>query len=91
MIRFLCSAVILSILVLLPVSAHADSVELLTFQGLGDLQAVGNFYNGAGPLNTPNYGITFSSNFFGLRAIANGGAGNFAGTPTGMPGSLYYQ
>jgi len=65
--------------------AYANSGELMTFQGLGDLQPVGNFYNGGGLANTPNYGVTFSSNFFGLRAIANGGAGNFAPTPTGTP------
>jgi len=46
---------------------------------------VGNFYNGSGLPNTPNYGVSFSSNFFGLRSIANGGAGNFAATPGNVP------
>jgi hypothetical protein len=85
MTRSVCSAVILSLLLLLSVSAVADSGELLTFSGLGDLQAVGNFYNGSGLASTPNYGVTFSSNFFGLRSVSNGGAGNFASTPTGNP------
>jgi len=66
-------------------SAFAHAGELLTFSGLGDLQPVGNFYNGGGLSSTPNYGVTFSSNFFGLTAISNGGTGNFAGTPGGVP------
>jgi len=66
-------------------SAFAHAGEILTFQGLGDQQPVGNFYNGGGLASTPNYGVSFSSNFFGLKSIANGGAGNFAGTPLGTP------
>jgi hypothetical protein len=86
MIRSLFSAVVLSaMLCIASVSAHANSGELLSFQGLRDLQAVGNFYDGGGIASTPNYGVTFSSNFFGLTSIANGGAGNFAATPVGTP------
>jgi hypothetical protein len=65
--------------------ALANSGELLNFQGLGDLQPVGNFYNGGGLVNTPNYGITFSSNFYGLKSIYQGGSGAFAPDPTGTP------
>ena len=32
------------------------------------MQQVGNFYNGGGPSNVPNLGISFSSNFYGLRS-----------------------
>jgi hypothetical protein len=71
--------------VVLSSSAFAHSGQLLSFQGLGDLQPVGDFYNGSGLPNTPNYGVTFSSNFIGLRSYANGGNGNFAGTLTGTP------
>ncbi|HEY3973263.1 MAG TPA: PEP-CTERM sorting domain-containing protein [Candidatus Sulfotelmatobacter sp.] len=72
-------------------SAFAGSGELLNFQGLGDLQTVGGFYSGSGLASTPNYGITFSSNFFGLQSIyfsrPNGttGSGNFA--PLTIPGT----
>ena len=86
MIRFVCSkAALLSLVLLMSASAFANSSEFLDFTGLGDLQTVGNFYNGGGVPGTPNYGVTFSSNFFGLRAIANGGAGNFSSTPTATP------
>lgn len=76
--RFVCPAVILLVVLFLSASAFANSGELLTFQGLGDMQSVGNFYNGAGLSGTPNYGVTFSSNFFGLNPIMNGGSGNYA-------------
>ncbi len=65
--------------------ALANSGELLNFQGLGDLQPVGNFYNGGGLTSTPNYGVTFSSNFYGLKSVYNGGSGAFAADPTGTP------
>ena len=66
-------------------AAYAHSGELLNFQGLGDLQTVGDFYNGAGISGTPNYGITFSSNFLGLRSVFQGGSGAFALDPTRTP------
>jgi len=85
MMRSLYSALILSVTLILSASAYANSGELLNFQGLGDLQPVGNFYNGAGLPSTPNYGVTFSSNFYGLRSIYNGGSGAFSPNPTGTP------
>jgi hypothetical protein len=78
-------AILVTAVIVSAVSAFADSGELLTFQGLNDMQPVGNFYNGAGLGSTPNYGVTFSSNFFGLTSIQNGGAGNFSATPTTTP------
>jgi hypothetical protein len=83
--RSFYSAAILSILLLFSASAFASSGELLNFQYLGNMQQVGSFYDGGGLASTPNYGITFSSNFYGLTSTANGGAGNFAGTPLGTP------
>src|SRR5580698_11168672 len=86
MIRSTLKALSLTAVVLLAsAAALADSTEILTFSGLGDNQPVGNFYNGGGLTSTPNYGVTFSSNFFGLRSFANGGSGQFSGTPDGMP------
>lgn len=85
MTRTVCSAVILSICLLFSASAYAHSGELLSFQGLGDLQQVGNFYNGSGLPDTRNLKVTFSSNFFGLRSVFNGGSGEFAATPSGTP------
>lgn len=86
MFRHLVCALAAGILYLsISTPALANSGELLNFQGLGDLQPVGNFYNGGGLTSTPNYGITFSSNFYGLRSVYNGGSGAFAADPTGTP------
>jgi hypothetical protein len=85
MTRSVCSAAILSILLLFSVSAYAHSGELLSFQGLGDLQQVGGFYDGPGPGAAHNIGVTFTPNFFGLRSVFNGGSGEFSSTPTGTP------
>ena len=85
MTRSLYSVIIVCILLTLSVSAYANSGIVLSFQGLGDQQVVGNFYNGGGLPSTPNYGIVFSSNFLGLRSTANGGAGFFNSTPVGTP------
>jgi len=79
------TAFFLTVLMLCAVSAFANSSFVMTFQGLGDLQPVGNFYNGSGLTTTPNYGVTFSSNFMGLRSDLNGGSGNFSQTPVGTP------
>jgi hypothetical protein len=96
MVRSVVAAVLLSAAVLFSVpSAHANSGELLDFAGLGNLQAVGNFYNGGGLASTPNYGVTFSSNFFGLISTKFGGAGNynpeiFTGTQTiSIPAAIF--
>lgn len=86
MARSVCAAFILSFaLFFVSARAYANSGELMNFQYLGDLQPVGNFYNGDGLTSTPNYGVTFSSNFFGLRSYQNGGPGNFAANLTGTP------
>ena len=63
--KILCRSI--AFLALAGASAFAQSsVIFLAFNSLGDQQAAANFYNGSGAPTTPNYGITFSSNFFGL-------------------------
>jgi hypothetical protein len=85
MVRFAFGAVLCLVLVALVVpAAWANSTDLLTFQGLTDLQPVGNFYNGAGA-GVPNYGVSFSSNFYALKSVYQGGAGAFAADPTNTP------
>jgi PEP-CTERM motif len=86
MARSIGAALTLSLWFLLSASvAHANSVEFLNFTGLKDGQPVGNFYNGAGVASTPNYGVTFSSNFIGLVPASLGGSGAFAPDPTSSP------
>jgi len=62
-------------------AAHATSV-VLTFQGLQDLQAIGNYYNGGAGTN---YGVSFSSDVFALKSVFQGGAGGFMPDPTNTP------
>lgn len=80
--RSVSSAVVLSALLLLSVAAFATSGgELLSFQGAGNEQSVANFYNGGGLSSTPNFGVTFSSNFYSLMSPP----GSFLPTPTNTP------
>jgi hypothetical protein len=87
MVRRLSIAFTVSLCFLLFASyASANSVDILTFTGLKDGQQVGNYYNGgSGNPNIPNYGITFSSNFFGLHSEFQGGAGAFSPDPSSTP------
>jgi hypothetical protein len=93
--RSLSVTLVLTTFILLSVSAFANSGELLNFQGFPDLQPVGNFYNGGGLSDTPNYGVTFSSNFYGLVSYANGGNGEYNptilayGQPIPIPAALF--
>ena len=75
----------LALLWLCSTAAMATSGGFHTFQELGDLRWVGNFYNGRGLPNPPNYGTTFSSNFYGLSSVYKGGSGTFVPSPTGAP------
>lgn len=61
--------------------AQADPI-IINFQGLHDMQAIGNYYDGGGGTN---FGVTFSSNIFALRPAAQGGIGNFSADPIGSP------
>lgn len=66
---------------LLVPAAHATPV-LLTFAGLNDLQAIGNYYNGGAGTN---YGISFSSDVYALKSVFQGGAGGFNPDPSNTP------
>jgi hypothetical protein len=86
MVRRLSTGFALLLWFLLSASfAGANSTDLLTFAGLQNGQLVGNFYNGGGLASTPNFGVTFSSNIYGLLPTSQGGAGNFSPTLFGTP------
>jgi hypothetical protein len=81
MVRRLSAAVTL-VLLLLSASFASASSELLNFNYLQSGQQVGNFYNGSGSNSTvPNFGVSFSSNFYGILP----GTGNFSANPTFTP------
>jgi hypothetical protein len=87
MVRSVCMALLLSLVLVCAVpAAKADPIIFMNFNYLKDLQQVGNFYNG-GQSNIPNYGVSFSSNIYGLRSVygPNPGSGNFSMPPTQMP------
>ncbi|HVI10837.1 MAG TPA: PEP-CTERM sorting domain-containing protein [Candidatus Binatia bacterium] len=66
--------------------ASANSFDLLTFQGLKPGAPVANFYNGgSGVANTPNFGITFSSNVFAMPVLST-----ITPPPNSMPG-IYFN
>lgn len=87
MVRRLSIFLSVSLFFLLSVSfASADSVDFMNFNYLKDGQQVGTFYaGGSGNSGVPNFGITFSSNFYGLRSEFQGGSGAFMPDPTGTP------
>lgn len=87
MLRRLSTAFALLLLFLLSASfACANSVILMNFNLLKNGQQVGTFYDGgSGNPNIPNFGVTFSSNFYGLWPVTQGGSGNFSPDPTGTP------
>lgn len=66
-------------------SANA-SISTLTFEGIGNLNAVGNFYNGGAGTN---YGVEFVGNTLGLIANSAGGTGNFTNAPS-MPTAMIW-
>ena len=57
----------------------SSAVIVLTFEGVGDLNPVGEFYNGVGG---PDYGISFSPETLALVDSDAGGNGNFANEPS---------
>lgn len=61
-------------------SCASGTVVQLTFEGVGDLNAVGNFYNGGAGTN---YGVSFSPATLGIVDSDAGGSGYFANEPTG--------
>jgi len=90
MVRLIGTVLVVSLALLFSSSfAHANSAELLTFDGLQNNQLVGNFYNGGGMPSTPNYGVSFSSNVFALLPVSRGGTGDFAPDPTASPAIFF--
>lgn len=69
---------VVAIGLLFSMSASAGIVQL-DFEGVGNYNAVGNFYNGGAGTN---YGINFSGPTLGLVDADNGGSGNFANEPS---------
>lgn len=66
-------------------ATEAEASVTLTFEGVGDLASVNDFYNGgtdSAGNSGPNYGINFSSNSLGLIDFDAGGNGNFANEPS---------
>lgn len=55
------------------------AVIVLDFEGVGDLNAVGNFYDGGAGTN---YGVSFSPATLALVDADAGGSGNFANEPS---------
>jgi hypothetical protein len=60
-------------------AAPAAAISVLTFEGIGNLQPVGNFYNGGGG---GSLGITMSPNTLAIVDLDAGGTGNFGGEPS---------
>ena len=64
----------------LALSAQANAAVItLDFEGVGNNQAVGNYYNGGAGTN---YGVSFSGPTLALVDADAGGSGNFANEPT---------
>jgi len=61
------------------VKAPASGVVTLTFEGVGNMVPIENYYNGGAG---PNYGVSFSSNALALVAEYHGGSGNFNNEPS---------
>jgi hypothetical protein len=64
-----------------------NAATVLTFEGLGDQEAVLNYYNGgkggngSGP--GANYGVSFGADSLAIISNTAGGSGNFDGNPSG--------
>jgi len=64
----------------------------LTFEGVGNLASVNDFYNGgtdSAGHSGPNYGINFSSNSLGLIDSSAGGSGNTGNDPSGVTNLVF--
>jgi len=86
--KAICSGPALALGILAGGMGAASPVKaaiVLTFEGLQDLEAVNNFYNGGtGSLGSsgPNYGISFTSGAQARIDFDAGGTGNFGGEPS---------
>lgn len=68
-------------------TAANAAVDVMTFEGLGDEEAINSYYNGgfggSGSGPGPNFGVTFTSNSLSIISVASGGSGNFTNAPSG--------
>ena len=64
---------------MLAATSASAAVVTLDFEGIGDLNPVGNFYNGGAGTN---YGVQFSPATLALVDFDAGGNGNFANEPS---------
>lgn len=75
-----------ALLLLSSMLAQANAVQVLTFEGLQDIEEILEFYNGGtGSLGSgpgPNYGISFTPGGLALIDFDAGGSGNFANEPS---------
>jgi hypothetical protein len=70
---------ILAVAALAAPMAARSAVIVLTFEGVGNLNPVGDFYDGDGG---PDYGVRFSSPTLALVDADSGGNGSFANEPS---------
>ena len=70
---------LLAVVALSAPTVASSAVIVLTFEGVGDLNPVGEFYAGDGG---PDYGISFSPDTLALVDSDEGGNGNFANEPS---------
>ncbi len=67
--------------VLFATGAVSAAQVTLTFEGLGDVSPVGNFYDGGGGAAV-DYGVVFGNNAFAVIDTNAGGSGNFGNEPS---------
>jgi hypothetical protein len=60
-------------------STVTNAATLIDFEGIANMSAVMNYYDGGAG---PNYGIDFSPNALALKSTSVGGSGNFVGEPS---------
>jgi hypothetical protein len=77
---------------LLAAGTAQAAYNTLTFEGLQNIESIGEYYNGgvggSGSGPGPNFGVVFSSNAWALISINAGGDGNFANEPS--PNTIMY-
>ena len=85
--KFKAAAIALTLLLGAVAAPASATVITLTFEGVGDVTTVGDFYNGGtdglGNSGT-NYGIHFGSDSLGLIDSSAGGSGNTGNDPSGV-------
>lgn len=74
--------------------AEKSGVIVLDFEGLGDMDAIMDFYAGGTSqqgFSGPDYGVEFSDNAIALIKILAGGSGNFMNTPSGVTALVFFE